>query len=104
MKDSSIICLGDNCIDRYEVPVRRRFAGGNGVNTAVFAAKTGCRTAYAGAVGNDSEGRAILEKLREKNILIRYFDQPRIRDYTRITVGSREQMEKLIEATKEIWA
>lgn len=68
MKDSSIICLGDNCIDRYEVPVRRRFAGGNGVNTAVFAAKTGCRTAYAGAVGNDSEGRAILEKLREKNI------------------------------------
>lgn len=41
-------------------------------------------------------------KLREKNILIRYFDQPRIRDFTRITVGSREQMEKLIEATKEL--
>lgn len=43
-------------------------------------------------------------KLRERNILIRYFDQPRIRDFVRITVGSREQMEKLIEATKEILA
>ena len=44
------------------------------------------------------------KKLREKNILIRYFDQPRIRDFTRITIGSKGQMEKLIEATKEIWA
>ena len=44
------------------------------------------------------------KKLREKNILIRYFDQPRIRDFTRVTVGSKEQMEKLIEATKEILA
>ena len=43
------------------------------------------------------------KKLREKNILIRYFDQPRIRDFTRITIGSKAQMEKLIEATKEIW-
>lgn len=44
------------------------------------------------------------KKLREKNILIRYFDLPRIRNFTRITVGSKEQMEKLIEATKEILA
>ena len=42
------------------------------------------------------------KKLRERNILIRYFDQPRIRDFTRITIGSKEQMEKLIEATKEL--
>ena len=44
------------------------------------------------------------KKLREKNILIRYFDQPRIRDFTRVTIGSIAQMEKLIEATKEIMA
>ena len=43
------------------------------------------------------------KKLRERNILIRYFDQPRIRDFTRITIGSKAQMEKLIETTKEIW-
>lgn len=64
----SVICLGDNCIDRYEQPVRRRFVGGNAVNTAVFAAATGCRTAYAGAVGDDAFGRAVREKLTEKGI------------------------------------
>ena len=47
-------------------------------------------------------GAQYQQKLREKSILIRYFDQDRIRDYVRITIGSREQMEKLIAATKEI--
>ena len=49
-------------------------------------------------------GAEYQQKLRERNILIRYFDQPRIRNFVRITIGSREQMEKLIEATKEILA
>jgi histidinol-phosphate aminotransferase len=57
---------------------------------------------FAAAPGMN--GGEYQKKLREKNILIRYFDQPRIRDFTRITIGSREQMEKLIEATKEILA
>ena len=49
-------------------------------------------------------GAEYQKKLRAKNILIRYFDQPRIRDFTRVTIGSIAQMEKLIEATKEIMA
>ena len=49
-------------------------------------------------------GAEYQKRLRGKNILIRYFDQPRIRDFVRITIGSREQMEALIEATKEILA
>ena len=56
------------------------------------------------AAAPNISGAAYQKKLREKNILVRYFDQPRIRDFTRITVGSREQMEKLIETTKEILA
>ena len=40
--------------------------------------------------------------LRDKNILIRYFDLPRIRNYVRITVGTRAQMERLIDVTKEL--
>ena len=44
------------------------------------------------------------QKLRERSILIRHFDLPRIRDYVRITVGSMEQMEALVSATKEILA
>lgn len=47
-------------------------------------------------------GAAYQKALRERNILIRYFDLPRVRDYTRITVGSMEQMEALIQATKEL--
>ncbi len=57
---------------------------------------------FAAAPGMN--GGEYQKKLREKNILIRYFDQPRIRDFTRITIGSKAQMEKLIEATKEILA
>lgn len=40
--------------------------------------------------------------LREKGILVRYFDKPRLRDYNRITIGSREQMKQLIQTLTEI--
>ena len=41
-------------------------------------------------------------KLREKNILVRHFSKDRIKDYVRITIGSKEQMTALIKATDEI--
>ena len=44
----------------------------------------------------------IFAALREKGIFIRYFKLPRIDDYLRITVGTDEQMDKLIAALKEI--
>ena len=47
-------------------------------------------------------GREYFEKLRERNILIRYFDKDPIRDYVRITIGTEDEMKKLLEATKEI--
>lgn len=40
--------------------------------------------------------------LREKGILIRRFDVPRIADYSRITVGNEEQMHALVRACREI--
>lgn len=55
---------------------------------------------FAAAPG--MSGAEYQKKLREKNILIRYFDLPRIRDFTRITIGTKAQMEALILATKEI--
>ena len=55
---------------------------------------------FAAAPG--MSGADYQKKLREKNILIRYFDLPRIRDFTRITIGTKAQMEALIQATKEI--
>ncbi len=48
------------------------------------------------------DGKVIYEKLREKNILVRHFDQPRICQYNRITVGTPEQMEILMQSLKEI--
>ena len=40
--------------------------------------------------------------LRRRQILVRWFDKPRTRDYVRITVGTREEMEALVRATEEI--
>ena len=45
-------------------------------------------------------GKDYLEALRKENILVRYFDASRIRDYVRITIGTKAQMERLIEVTK----
>ena len=47
-------------------------------------------------------GAAYYQKLRENGILVRHFDQPRISDYVRITIGTREQMEILADTTKKI--
>ena len=47
------------------------------------------------------EAPVIFEYLRQKNIFIRYFKLPRIDNYLRITVGTDEQMDKLIAALKE---
>lgn len=47
------------------------------------------------------EASVIFEYLRQKNIFIRYFKLPRIDNYLRITVGTDEQMDKLIAALKE---
>ncbi len=49
-----------------------------------------------------ADGKLIYEKLRERNVLVRHFDKPRICQYNRITVGTEEQMEILIQSLKEI--
>ncbi len=47
-------------------------------------------------------GEYIYEELRKKGILVRHFKDERIKDYNRITVGSKEQMEALVEALGKI--
>lgn len=48
--------------------------------------------------GNASE---IAQDLREQGIIVRYFNQPRINDYLRITIGTAEQNQRLIDALKQ---
>lgn len=44
----------------------------------------------------------IFEKLKEKNIYVRYFNKPRIDNYLRITIGTDEEMEILYNALENI--
>lgn len=48
------------------------------------------------------KAKYIFEKLRERNIFVRYFEQPRIDNYLRITVGTDEEMQGLVEALEQI--
>lgn len=51
---------------------------------------------------NSVPAKKIFEKLKEKNIYVRYWNKPRINNNLRITVGTREQMDKLFSALSEI--
>lgn len=46
----------------------------------------------------------IFEELKKRNIYVRYFNKPIIDNYLRITIGTKEQMDKLFEALAEIVA
>lgn len=54
------------------------------------------------AKSNDVPGKELYEKLKSKGVLVRHFDKPLLTDYNRITIGSREQMDILIEKITEI--
>lgn len=47
-------------------------------------------------------GETLYNKLRERNILVRHFKDERIKDYLRITIGTKEEMDILIKNIKEI--
>lgn len=47
-------------------------------------------------------GKNYFDGLRARDILVRRWDAPRIADWLRITVGTAEQMDALVAATKEI--
>ena len=49
-------------------------------------------------------GGELYRKLKEKGILVRHFDKPRLENRLRITVGSEQQMEALLTALKELGA
>lgn len=47
-------------------------------------------------------GGELYRKLKENGILVRWFDRDRIRDFVRVTIGSREQMAVLIDTIDRI--
>jgi histidinol-phosphate aminotransferase len=43
-----------------------------------------------------------LEEFRKRKILVRWFSQPEVKDYLRITIGTDAEVDTLIRATKGI--
>ena len=48
--------------------------------------------------------KEIFEALREADIYVRHWDKPRIENYLRITIGTDEEMDRLIAFLKEFLA
>lgn len=62
------ISIGDNCIDNYVHPVKQRRVGGNAVNVAVHLGRGGLSSTYLGAVGDDEDGRWIVQQLASEGV------------------------------------
>jgi histidinol-phosphate aminotransferase len=50
----------------------------------------------------EMDAESLYLKLKDKNILIRYFNKPKIDQYVRITIGLPKEMEMLLQNLKEL--
>ena len=48
------------------------------------------------------DGGEYYRRLKERKILVRHFDKPRISSWCRVSIGRRDQMEAFLKATEEI--
>ena len=48
------------------------------------------------------DGEELYLRLKERGILIRHFSLEKISDYNRITIGTEDQMDRLVETIKDI--
>ena len=55
------------------------------------------KTNFLFATHNKVSAEELFEMLRKKHIYVRYFKKPRIQNYLRITIGTPEQMERLVQ-------
>ncbi len=59
-------------------------------------------TNFLFAESNMIEGGELYKALKERGVLVRHFNDPKISNFNRITIGSREEMDAFLEAVKEI--
>ncbi len=53
---------------------------------------------------NSAKGMELARALRDRAVLVRHFNAPRIEDFLRITIGTAEQTNKLVAALRDILA
>lgn len=58
------------------------------------------QTNFIMATHKDYDMKEMFEYLKENKIFIRYFNQPRINKYVRITIGTDEEMDKFLNGVK----
>ena len=60
------------------------------------------RTNFLFVRHREKSGKYLFDELRKKKIFVRHFGGERIREYLRISIGTEEQMDRLLEALDEI--
>ena len=60
------------------------------------------KTNFLFAKSNKISGEELYKELKARGVLVRHFNGERVKDYVRITVGTAEQMQILLEKTEEI--
>lgn len=63
---------------------------------------TDSKANFVFAMHPQADGKEIYLRMKQKGVLIRHFDTPRLCRYNRITVGSRQQMEVFLEKLNEV--
>lgn len=51
-----------------------------------------------------ADAKALYEHLLSNKILVRYWDQPRIHQFLRVTIGTDAEMEEFIQCVKRFWS
>ena len=64
---SKIACIGDSCVDHYDM-YDQKSPGGNPVNFAVYFRRMGGDASFIGAVGSDSDGALVCSALEDKGV------------------------------------
>ena len=106
--DSVTMAAGTACVenDEYNMENCRRI-----IETREWARQkfeelgfevTPSRTNFLFARHPEISGEDLYLKLKEQGVLIRHFSVERIKDYNRITIGTREDMETVIEKISRI--
>lgn len=79
MSKCEFAAVGDNCIDRFLLPVDDCLVGGNAVNVAVQLAMLQRQVGYFGAIGEDAAGLAVRQALAARGVRL---------DHLRVLKGS----------------